>query len=483
MTAPVKRSPETSADKSTADKPETIVVNTDVDPDTFWNHYFSSLPEPDEAHAAEIAAKRDAAIRQVAKELMDQQKFDHVVALLNGALRNGYARPWMYEALALALQAAGKPKDDVERALMSAVDFANTPTDMMQIALYMTRIGLDDRALKLLRQASAMEPYRHEPYMHGLQIAQRLGDDDGIRWACLGVLKQAWPNNKKSIEDSARYAASALESKLRKEGKTAEADDFRKALDEAQVRDCLVKVTWTGEADVDLMIEEPTGAVASFHHPRTPGGGVMLGDAYAKSNPANSEGYSESYVLPQGFSGQYKLRLRRVWGQVATGKVTVDIYTHYGTSHMTHIRQQIPLGERDAVVTFDLGNGRRKEPLEQAQLVQSVTDQTAINSAVLAQQMNALDSSATDISSSGLGAASTNPFFPFTLQGAVGFTVVPTVLPEGTQLGAIAVISADRRYVRVSAVPNFTTIPEVDTFNTATGSGSTGSSGSTTTGT
>ncbi len=101
----------------------------------------------------------------------------------------------------------------------------------------------------------------------------------------LGHPAQAWPNNKKGVEDSAHYAASALIEKLRKEGKTAEADDFRKSLDEAQPRDCLVKVTWTGEADVDLMVEEPTGAVASFQHPRTAGGGVMLGDAYAKSNP------------------------------------------------------------------------------------------------------------------------------------------------------------------------------------------------------
>ncbi len=139
--APAKPAAEASAAKPAIENRETIVVNTDVDPDKFWNDYFTSLPEPDENNAAEIAAKRDAAIRDVAKELMDQQKFDHVAALINGALRNGYARPWMYEALALALQAAGKPKEDVERALMSAVDFANTPSDIMQIALYMAASG------------------------------------------------------------------------------------------------------------------------------------------------------------------------------------------------------------------------------------------------------------------------------------------------------------------------------------------------------
>ena len=298
----------------------------------------------------------------------------------------------------------------------------------------------------------------------------------GLAWASC----QAWPNNKKGVEDSAHYAASALIEKLRKEGKTAEADDFRKSLDAAQTRDCLVKVTWTGEADVDLMVEEPTGAVASFQHPRTAGGGVMLGDAYAKSNPVSTEGSTETYVLPQGFSGNYKLRLRRIWGQVATGKVTVDIYTHYGTPQQTHVRQQIPVGERDSVVNFAVADGRRTEPLEQAQLAQAVADQTSINRAVLAQQLSALNTasaSATDVSSAGVGAGATaNPFFPFALRGAVGFTVKPTILPEGTQLQAFAVVSADRRYVRINVQPNFTTIPQVDTFNTVTGSGGGGGS-------
>ncbi len=109
-------------------------------------------------------------------------------------------------------------------------------------------------------------------------------------------------------------------------------------------------------------------------------------------------------MLPQGFSGNYKLRLRRIWGQVATGKVTVDIYTHYGTPQQTHIRQQIPVGERDAVVNFAVADGRRTEPLEQAQLAQAVADQTSINRAVLAQQLSALNTasaSATDVSSAG----------------------------------------------------------------------------------
>jgi hypothetical protein len=40
-------------------------------------------------------------------------------------------------------------------------------------------------------------------------------------------------------------------------------------------------------------------------------------------------------------------------------------------------------------------------------------------------------------------------------------------LPEGTQLFATAVVSADRRYVRISASPSFTGIGNVTTFTFA----------------
>ena len=49
----------------------------------------------------------------------------------------------------------------------------------------------------------------------------------------------------------------------------------------------------------------------------------MLGDAY--SNGKSSEGYTETYVCPKGFSGKYRMLVHRVWGNVTAGKVTVDI--------------------------------------------------------------------------------------------------------------------------------------------------------------
>ena len=72
-----------------------------------------------------------------------------------------------------------------------------------------------------------------------------------------------------------------------------------------------------------------------------------------------------------------------------------------------------------------------------------------------------------------------NGLLPFAIQGAAGYQPVITTLPEGTNMAATAVISADRRYVRISIVPLFSSIGDVTTFNFATGASSTmsGSSG------
>ena len=47
----------------------------------------------------------------------------------------------------------------------------------------------------------------------------------------------------------------------------------------------------------------------------------------------------------------------------------------------------------------------------------------------------------------------------------VGFSPFITILPAGASLSASAVISADRRYVRIGVSPFFSFIGEVNTFN------------------
>ena len=57
-----------------------------------------------------------------------------VIAIINAALRNKQAQPWMYEALGLAMQANAAAPEEIERALMSAVDFNSKSSDLMAVA-------------------------------------------------------------------------------------------------------------------------------------------------------------------------------------------------------------------------------------------------------------------------------------------------------------------------------------------------------------
>jgi hypothetical protein len=120
--------------------------------------------------------------------------------------------------------------------------------------------------------------------------------------------------------------------------------------------------------------------------------------------------------------------------------------------------------------------------LEAAQVVQVAKVQNAMNRAVLAQQLAQLgqNDAARDYALSlylagggtlpGGGGGPNNPFFR---RGAVGYRPEITALPEGANFSSNAVISADRRYVRVAPSPTFSQVTEVSTFNFVTGSGST----------
>jgi hypothetical protein len=341
----------------------------------------------------------------------------------------------------------------------------------MYVAQYMARTGiprLEPRALKLFREVSRVEPLRPEPYMFGLKLSQRLNNIEGIKWASLGVLSQAWPNDKAEVLQTAYRAAKALLDQLKDGKNTKEAAAFQAALDKALVRDCVVKVTWTGDADVDVLVEEPSGTVCSFRNPRTTAGGVMLGDTAARDGRSTADGVSEVYVCPQAFDGTYKVMLRRVWGKVTAGKVTVEVTAHHGDSKLRKtMKQQVALGDQDSVVVFDLKDGRRTESLAEVQVANAANAQIQLNQAVLAQQLGSLSNSSAalqlGLSRQGLAGG------PLVGRGAVGFQPVIITLPTGTNFTATGVISADRRYVRITALPLFSAIGQVTTFNIGSG--------------
>jgi hypothetical protein len=222
-------------------------------------------------------------------------------------------------------------------------------------------------------------------------------------------------------------------------------------------------VSWTGDADIDVAVEEPNGTICSVAAPRTAGGGVNLGDSYAADDNASAV-TSEAYVCPQAFAGEYRVRIHKVWGEVAAGKVTVDVYTHLRTGEVQHERQQLELTDKDAMVIFDLNKGRRREPLEAAQLAGAVKRQQALSRAVLAQQIESgSDPRLLPVRPS--DAARAAAFFG--RGGAVGYMPIIMPIQDGPSLIATGVVSADRRYVRIATLPRFQTLGDVTSFTFA----------------
>jgi hypothetical protein len=436
------------------------VAGVDIDstktPAEFWNAHFASAQQDPQA------------VRAWVTRLVRDRHFDHAIALIHAAIGHGQAQPWMYESLGIAMELGGSPKADIERAIMSACDFSTTPDELMLIAQYLSHMGLDARAVEVYRQVIKAAPLYQEAYAQALQAAERAHDVDGIRWATVGILRQAWPTKQEAVRHAAvRIAKSTLE-ELKAKGDDATYDAYEAELDGALVRDCLVKVTWSGDADVDLIVEEPGGTVCSLQAPRTESGGVWLGDSYSAGSASPAEGYSETYICPEAFAGEYRVRIRKVWGDLVAGRVTVDVYKNYRTPQEQHQQQHIAVGEEDAAVVFTLDQGRRNDPVEQVQLAAAVGRQNAVQGAVLAQQLGSL-------ADAGLIPDRSNAVNPLNLRralalargGQVGFMPQIVVLPEGTQFFATAVVSADRRYVRITSLPNFSSIGNVTTFTFA----------------
>ncbi len=432
-----------------------IDVDPAADPVAFWDQYFQSHDiDPPQ-------------IRQATRDLMRAGKTSHTIALVRAALRHGHPQPWMYEALGIAMQVEGYDNSEIERALMSAVEFVDSPSQLLYVAQYLSRIGLDQRVLGLCQQVVKVQPLLYEAYLLGLRSAQRTDDLEGIQWATLGLLSQAWTADELEHKKIAMRVALATLEQLKQEGRTDEFKAFRRDLNSAMVRDCVVKVSWAGDADVDLLVEEPGGTVCSLRQPRTSSGGVMLGDTYARFDDLNADGFAETYVCPQGFDGQYRVRIRRVWGEVTAGKVTVDVYTDYRGRDQKHERREIDLDDKDALVLFEVDQGRRDVPIEAQQIAAAVQQQGELSRAILAQQINALSDprvSSGEYTGPRLGPDGE----PLLLgRGAVGYQPVIITLPQGTNLSVNGVISADRRYVRITALPFFSGIGDVQTFTFA----------------
>ncbi len=441
-----------------------IQLNSADSPNVAWSEYFASTH----------AAPED--VRATTRRLMKQNKPEEVIALIQGAIKHNQSGSWMYEALVLSMQIADWPQSDIERALMSTVDLSDSMDDAMIAADYMVRNGMEKRAIRLLMDIAYSDASRRpEPYVLGLRAAQKVQDSEGIQWATLGILSQAWPENRYVVHDAV-LAARAERNRLETAGKTNELFLYNQQLDEVLHRDCIIEVTWTGVADLDIYVEEPGGTICSRSMPRTSAGGVMMGDAFANKNK-DSGVTSEYYVLPKGFDGDYRLVIRKIWGQVTSGKATVTIYNHFRSDKQQSITRQVNVDDNGSLVLFSLKDGRRAEPLKDEAIAQIADEQFIVKRNIMSQIVDS-NYSGTAMSryyNTRLGSGTDENFGNNFVQAPqqngqlagrnVGFQPVIQRFFTGANMNVGHATTADRLYVLVSVTPNFSQISEVTTFN------------------
>ncbi len=438
-------------------------------------------------------AKKEAGNKQLSKATAH---FEEVIAVVGECMQETLPAAWMYDAMTTAMVGAGRPSSEVHRVLMSSMDFGADEFSAVRIAEFLAGTGMKQEALQVLKDVHAMNPALKRPLFLALKLGVELEHPETIEWASVGVLSQAWTDEALPLIRTAWNAVEANLIRLHESKQVVRAGVFAEQINEARKRDLVVRVVWSGNADIDLSVEDPTGVVCDAANPMAVSGGMHLGDKSSKSK-ADSDGYSETYVCAKGYAGAYKLVVRKVWGDVAGGKVVVNILSDFGTPEEKVIRKVVNL-ENDAravAVIAHVKNGHRTESSVATHLVKVQETKAKIGEAILAQQggpfdeaeqhqqniANMMNSAPTSGSGSGSG---TVPFpgfnrngFPMFGRGAVGYRPVITIIPAGTMMTPAAVISGDRRYVTVNPAPFFTDVTRVDTFNIASGEGTGGTGG------
>ncbi|QDT33760.1 hypothetical protein [Thalassoglobus polymorphus] len=399
-------------------------------------------------------------IRQWVMKLHQEGKHKTVIGCLESALIQGQAQPWMYEVLALSMEIENYPRQEIERVVLSLSDFgAVTFDNLIYSAAYLTRFNRKSAALGLYQQASRLAPERHEPYMLSLKLAKDVGDSNDVIWAATGVLQYYWGKDYMNKHRDAENIVVDRIQQLEKEGNQEQAQQLQSQLSQCLARDLMIRVDWSGAGDLDLYVEEPLGAVCSFETPLTIAGGIFMHDG---AGPDQANCY-ESYVCPQGVTGPYQIRVKKSFGEVVGNRATVTVLINAGTPEEEKIVRTVVFNDEESGFTIDLPNGRRTQPRNLSQLEPTFRTQLSmLNTAPLRfHHVKSLNERKAKVHQQ----FAEDRLTPTRRAGAVGYAPVVQTIPEGTSMTAQAVVSPDRRYVRLSLQPSITNVTDVFTFS------------------
>lgn len=192
---------------------------------------------------------------------------------------------------------------------------------------------------------------------------------------------------------------------------------------------------------------------------------MLVHDGFGPA-PANC---FDQYVCAFAVPGNYRVKVRHASGAIVGKRAVLEVTRYLGTEAESTQKFAIEISREDAQVLVALPRGRRTELTpETARRGVTRGPQRPKRRPTLMQMIGGrLDGDSRRAARSfaqSRGMAAGQP-------PGVGYTPVISVLSEGVTLNALAVISGDRRYVRISAAPFFSTLTDVFTFSFVNGGG------------
>lgn len=286
--------------------------------------------------------------------LHDAKDYETSIEGMLAAIRNDHGQPWMYDVLALQMSLAKRPEKEINRVLLSRIDFTDgNEAQMLVTASMLSQFGEYGQAVSICREAAKRNPWQVATWTMARNIADRAKDTDAIVWSRVGTLRYVWDRTFETAHAEAETVLNDVYARLRNENKSAKANSVKKMLHDARQRDLKIEIKWAGNADLDLVVIEPGGHTCSYNSRRTRNGGILV-----RQGDGAGQGQSELYVCPTAPSGDYLIRVRNILGRLITGKVLVKVTRYEGTDRQKSQTAFHELGDRVLEIKVPLSNGR-----------------------------------------------------------------------------------------------------------------------------
>ena len=172
--------------------------------------------------------------------------------------------------LAVAMLMNKGQESDVNTALNYAARLAirdRDPHELTRLADTLAIHRLNQQSGKLLDLALEIDPSNATALLMSMTLAERTEDPNRMAAAAEHLLALGWPGIDEAWRAGTRQRTEALAKMLREQGKSEAAETLLNQLATSEARDLYLRLTWAGDADLSLIVDEPLGATAQRGDP------------------------------------------------------------------------------------------------------------------------------------------------------------------------------------------------------------------------